>query len=100
MGNGTEKPLLQWHPAFFAGLRIEFGEETGKLIFENEHQLGTKPKEIDVLIIKKNSSDRIRKNIGRIFRKHNILEYKSPGEQGEIRGGKRHARCTDGTDER
>lgn len=80
MEKGTEKPLMQWHPAFYAGIRIEFREEAEKLVFENEHQLGTKPKEIDVLIIKKNASDRIRKNIGRIFRKHNILEYKSPDD--------------------
>ena len=47
-------------------------------IFENEHQLGTKPKQIDVLIIKKESETRLRKNIGKIFRKYNIIEYKSP----------------------
>ena len=70
--------VLQWHPAFYAGIRIEFAEEKEKLIFENEHQLGTKPKEIDVLIIKKNAHVEIRKNIGRIFRKYNIIEYKSP----------------------
>lgn len=45
--------LLQWHPAFYAGIQIELEEEADKLIFESEHQLGTKPKEIDVLIIKK-----------------------------------------------
>ena len=35
--------VLQWHPAFYAGIRIEFAEEKEKLILENEHQLGTKP---------------------------------------------------------
>ena len=74
----TEKPAHQWHPAFYAGIRIELETEENKLIFENEHQLGTKPKEIDVLIIKKNSTEPIQKNIGRIFRTHNIVEYKSP----------------------
>lgn len=69
---------LQWHPAFFASLQIELEEERENLIFENEHQIGTKPKEIDVLIIKKESTVPIRKNIGKIFRKHNIIEYKSP----------------------
>lgn len=73
-----EKQVLQWHPAFFASIQIEFEDEESKLIFENEHQLGTKPKEIDVLIIKKNSKEPIHKNIGRIFRTHNIVEYKSP----------------------
>lgn len=77
-GHKKEKRVLQWHPAFYAGLIIEFGEEENKLHFENEHQLGTKPKEIDVLIVKKNSDDLIEKNIGRIFRKHNLVEYKSP----------------------
>ena len=73
-----KKEVLQWHPAFFAGLQIELEEEKDNLIFENEHQLGTKPKEIDVLIIKKEKDIPVRKNIGRIFRKHNIVEYKSP----------------------
>ena len=75
---GVEKTTLQWHPAFYAGIQIELAEEAHYLSFENEHQLGTKPKEIDVLIIKKNPNVTIKKNIGRIFRKHNIIEYKSP----------------------
>ncbi len=73
-----EKKVLQWHPAFYASIQIELAEEADKLLFENEHQLGTKPKEIDVLIIKKHSEVQIEKNIGRIFRGHNIVEYKSP----------------------
>lgn len=70
--------LLQWHPAFYAGIQIELEEEAKKLIFENEYQLSTKPMEIDVLVIKKNGEEPIYKNIGRIFRKYNIVEYKSP----------------------
>ena len=73
-----EAKMLQWHPAFFAEIQIELQEDAEHLIFENEHQLGTKPKEIDVLIIKKDKGRVIRKNIGRIFRQHNIVEYKSP----------------------
>lgn len=70
------KEVLQWHPAFYAGIQIELQEENENLIFENEHQLGTKPKEIDVLIVKKRKNVPIQKNIGRIFRKYNIIEYK------------------------
>ena len=77
-GGRMEKEVLQWHPAFYAGLQIELKEEKDNLIFENEHQLGTKPKEMDVLIIKKEKDIPVRKNIGRIFRKYNIVEYKSP----------------------
>lgn len=69
---------LQWHPAFYAGIQIELQDEAADLTFENEHQLGTKPKEVDVLIIKKEKDISIEKNIGRIFRIHNIIEYKDP----------------------
>lgn len=55
--------MLQWHPAFFAGIRIEFRKDENKLEFESEHQLGTKPMQIDVLIVKKNSDEPIEKNI-------------------------------------
>lgn len=48
------EPRLQWHPAFYAEMQIEFKEEADELIFESEHQLGTKPKEVDVIITKKN----------------------------------------------
>ncbi|MDO5424884.1 MAG: 3-isopropylmalate dehydrogenase, partial [Eubacteriales bacterium] len=72
------RKALQWHPAFFAGIQIELAEEAENLIFESEHQLGTKPMRMDTLIIKKEKELPIFKNIGRIFRKYNIMEYKSP----------------------
>lgn len=77
----TKENMLQWHPAFFAGIQIEFAEEAEHLIFENEHTLSTKPMQIDVLVIKKNTKKRLQKNIGRIFRGHNIIEYKSPDDR-------------------
>ena len=80
MKRQKNEELRQWHPAFFAGIQIELEEESANLVFENEHQLGTKPKEIDVLIVKKQKDVSIKKNIGRIFRKYNIIEYKSPND--------------------
>ena len=74
-----ERPL-QWHPANYAGLQIELAEEKEFLNFEDEHQLGTKPMAIDILIIKNETKHKIRKNLGRIFKKHNIVEYKSPDD--------------------
>lgn len=38
---------LQWHQAFYAGIQIELLEDADKLIFENEHHIGTQPKEVD-----------------------------------------------------
>ena len=72
--------LLQWHPAFYADLQIEFREEKEKLKFEREYLLSSKPMAIDVLIIKKKNAEPIHKNIGKIFRKYNIIEYKSPSD--------------------
>ena len=57
---------------------MELQWERKRLFFENEHQLGTKPKEIDVLIIKKDPNIPIKKNIGQIFKTHNIVEFKGP----------------------
>ena len=73
-----ERQLLQWHPAFCAGVQIELEEAGTDLTFIREYQLGRKPKQVDLLVIKKEGTQRIRKNIGRIFRRHNIVEYKSP----------------------
>lgn len=67
---------LQWHPAFYADLQIELDSEKQNLIYENEHQLGTKPLEIDVLIIKNKAEEPIFKNIGRIFKDIILLSIK------------------------
>ena len=75
---GTD--VTYWHPAFYAGIQIELEADADNLVFENEHQLGTKPMEIDVLIIKKETDRPVKKNLGRIFKKHNIIEYKSPDD--------------------
>ena len=42
----TEK-LLQWHPAFFAGIQIELEEDADCLELTQEYSLGTKPMAID-----------------------------------------------------
>ena len=69
---------IQWHPAFVAATKIEFEDEREKLKFESEYQLSKKPMQIDLLILKKVENVSIYKNIGKIFRGNNVLEYKSP----------------------
>ena len=75
----TDK-VLQWHPGFCAALQIELQEESGNLEFYPEYELSKKPMRKDTLIVKKMTDSPVRKNIGRIFRKHNLIEYKSPGD--------------------
>jgi len=75
---------IQWHPGFVAAINLELIKNRNDLMFEKEYNLNTKPLEIDLLIIKKNSDIEVDNKIGRIFRGHNILEYKSPKDQLDI----------------
>lgn len=54
------------------------------LIFEKEYNLNTKPLEIDLLVIKKEASFQIGSEIGKSFKGHNIVEYKSPEDHLDI----------------
>lgn len=49
----------------------------GRKIYETAEKQTTS---LNKLIIKVKEGERIQKNIGRIFRKYNIIEYKEPGE--------------------
>jgi len=69
-----------WHPAFVDAIRMELFDYRDSLEFKYEHPLNTEPLCIDLLIIKKPEDLVIEKNIARIFRTDNILEYKSPGD--------------------
>ena len=69
--------VLQWHPPFCADMQVELEEEAKNLQFQSEYALSKKPMLIDLLIVKK-AGTKIQKNIGRIFRTYNIVEYKSP----------------------
>ncbi|MCH5248530.1 MAG: hypothetical protein J1E98_01290 [Lachnospiraceae bacterium] len=75
---------IQWHPGFVAAMNLELKQNRADLIFEKEYNLNTKPLEIDLLVIKKNTDIRIDNEIGHIFREHNILEYKSPEDHMDI----------------
>lgn len=75
-----EKRKLQWHPAFGAALRITLKEEMEFLEMQEEYLLSKKPPQIDILIVKKLRDLPVKKAIGRIFRQHNIIEYKAPGD--------------------
>ena len=68
---------IYWHDAFYAAMQLEFHDYKDALNFEDNHALSKEALEIDVLIIKKIADVEINKNIGRIFKDHNIFEYKS-----------------------
>ena len=72
------KKTLQWHPAFQAALQVELAEDRPYLRFVEEYNLSKKPLRMDTLIIKLEPGHVIKKSIGKLFRQHNIVEYKSP----------------------
>lgn len=76
----NKKEPLQWHPAFCCAMRLALREEKG-LEYIDEYNLTDKPLQIDLMIVKKQKNDIIHNCIGKIFKKHNIIEYKSPEDK-------------------
>jgi len=75
---GGDLSPITLHPAFMQAIQLELFDYQDSLEFKYEYQLTSGPLRIDLLIIKKPKQFPIDKNIARIFRTENILEYKSP----------------------
>jgi len=75
-----ENSKIPWHPAFIEALQLELEDYKDVLEFHSELQLTTEPLRIDCVVIKKKKEVKIKKNIGRIFRTWNLMEYKSPDD--------------------
>ncbi len=72
--------ILQWHDGFHAALQIELQGEAAHLRFCSEYELYKKSLRIDTVVMKDSEDKPVQKNIGKIFRKHNLIEYKSPDD--------------------
>ncbi|MDO4340472.1 MAG: hypothetical protein Q4C91_20685, partial [Eubacteriales bacterium] len=68
----------QWHGPFCSAVRLELVENKNDVDFQKEYQLSSKPLQIDLLVIRKTEDISINNEIGKIFRGHNLMEYKSP----------------------
>ena len=75
--DNSKQNKIYWHDAFYVALQLELNDYKDVLTFEDEHQLSKEALKMDVLIIKKIADKKIEKNIGQIFKNHNIFEYKS-----------------------
>ena len=76
---------IKWHPGFYGALEYELRNYRDKLVFESEHELSKEPILMDVLIVKKDENTVINNDIGRIFRRYNVIEYKSPDDELSLR---------------
>lgn len=75
---------VQWHPGFCAAMELEFWENRGDLEYQREYNLSRKPLQADLLVIKMKQETTISNEIGALFRKWNIMEYKSPDDSMNI----------------
>lgn len=71
----------QWHPGFVAAMQMELADNREDLEFTEEHNLSSKPLQIDLLVIKNNKNTVISNAIGKLFQRYNIIEYKSPDDE-------------------
>ena len=72
-----DKGKVFWHEAHYEAVKLDLREYLDRLSMSVEYQLTQEALVMDMLIIKKDPSLVITKSIGRIFRTHNIVEYKS-----------------------
>ena len=72
-----EHGKIYWHDAHHEALQLELHEYEDALEFKKEYQLSKEALRMDALVIKKIKNVKIDKNIGKIFRNHNVVEYKS-----------------------
>ena len=68
----------QYHPPICASLELEFRDNRDEITCEVEYNLNTKPNSIDFLVVKKNDEVAMKSGLGAIFKRYNIVEYKSP----------------------
>jgi hypothetical protein len=66
-----------YHAAFMSSLEILFWQYREQITMVPEKILNVEGIRIDILLIKKEPSLEIDSDIARIFREHNIIEYKS-----------------------
>ena len=71
---------IDWHAGFVSAMKLELMANEDSLEYEDEHQIGNRAQKIDLLIIKKIRTVKIVNEIGTIFDKYNIIEYKGPGD--------------------
>jgi len=69
-----------WHPAFCGATEWELKQNKDDLMFDPEHQLSKKPIRMDMLVIKKNADAVIENEIGKLFKQHNVVEFKGSGD--------------------
>lgn len=80
----SSKFRVDWHEAASCAFQIELKDYSAFLEYITEYVLGKNSYRIDLLIIKKLTSETIPQNIARIFKTFNLLEIKGIGSSVNI----------------
>lgn len=80
MADVLETVSIKWHPGFYGAAELEFLSNKGALEFQREFNLSKEPIRMDLLIIKKLANIRTKNELGHIFKKFNVIEFKSPDD--------------------
>ena len=70
--------VIQWHPGFCSAVEFEFRKNKDVLSFQREYPLTKGPLVAGLLVIELLKDAIIENEIGKIFRRYNIFEFKSP----------------------
>ena len=76
----TKDKKIQWHPGFYGAMHLELRENKEDLEFTEEVVLNALPLRVDMLVVKKKHDCEIKNEIGKMFGKYNLIEYKSPSD--------------------
>ena len=77
----TDQPdKISWHPGFYGAAELELRADSDALTFLQEYPLSKEPLRADLLVIRKKPGVQTVNEIGKIFKGHNIIEYKSPDD--------------------
>lgn len=76
-----EETKVQWHLGFPSAIDLELAKNRKDLTYHREYNLNRQALQVDLLVIKKDSDVLMDNEIGKLFRKHNIMEYKSADDQ-------------------
>ena len=79
--NEKESEIKQWHPVFVSSMKIALKDAGNEVEIQNEVSLSSKPLKIDVLVIKNNAETKYKNPITHIFKRWNIIEFKSPSDR-------------------
>ena len=81
MTENGKKHQIDWHSGFAGGLGLSLREYRDDIVIEREYPLSKEPLKIDFIVIKKKSGIVIDNDLGRLFRKFNLIEFKSPDDE-------------------